>query len=231
MTQEILDYLLIRSLLVNSSSDEIIEQVSDKESFSYFINNVSMLIEEEDFLILSPVLQDRVGDVLYKYRFTYNKEKEFNEQMNYIIGRLQDYHLMSDERKSFIIDSWVENESNVRELPKRYRNINDLLTLISLDTAYLIGITSMENIEVKSIIEYSSLINIIINKFPDVLENDKALLGVIRESILYLKKIPFLRREESKMLKNTLNKIDSNYELDQNLDIQMSLKLIKKTKK
>ena len=139
MTQEILDYLLIRSLLVNSSSDEIIEQVSDKESFSYFINNVSMLIEEEDFLILSPVLQDRVGDVLYKYRFTYNKEKEFNEQMNYIIGRLQDYHLMSDERKSFIIDSWVENESNVRELPKRYRNINDLLTLISLDTAYLIG--------------------------------------------------------------------------------------------
>lgn len=231
MIQEILGYLLTRSLLVNSSSDEIVESINNKEEFTYLLNNISSLIEEEDFLIVDTDMQDKVSDLIQKYRFEYNKDKEVNETMNYIIGRLHNYKTMDDERKKYIVNNWIETEIKNRELPKQLHNIHDIFYFISLDCSYFMGIMSLSRMEIKSVCEYSSLINLIINKYPEAFEEDKMLLGVINETLMNFKNIPLLRSYEKKMVKNTLSKIDSTYDMSECPDLEISFSLIKKKTK
>lgn len=110
MIQEILDYLLIRSFLINSTEKEIVESVTDEETFSYLLNSIYNLMQDENFVLTSPALYDRVLAFITKYRFDYIKNKEYCEKMNYIIGRLHDYTLMSANRKKDIMYNWVEEE-------------------------------------------------------------------------------------------------------------------------
>lgn len=231
MIQEILGYLLTRSLLVNSSSDEIVESINNKDEFAYLLNNISSLIEEEDFLIVDTDMQDKVSDLIQKYRFEYNKDKELNETMNYIIGRLHNYKIMDDERKKYIVNNWIETEIKNRELPRQLHNIHDIFYFISLDCSYFMGIMSLATMEIKSVCEYSSLINLIINKYPEAFEEDKMLLGVINETLMNFKNIPLLRSYEKKMVKNTLSKIDSTYDMSECPDLEISFSLIKKKTK
>lgn len=230
MIQEILDYLLIRSLLINSTTEEIIEEIKDKDSFYYIVESIDKLMQEEDFLFVLSEYNEKTLDIVSHYRFDYNKDKELNDKMNYIIGRLKQLREISPERKKYIIDNWLEEEWKNRELPKKYQNIDDIVYLVSLDASYLIGIISLSQMEIKSVIEYSSLINIIINKFPDFFYEDKVLLEVIRKTLISLKKVPFLRFTEAKMLKNTLNKLNENYEITENLNTEVDLLVKKKTK-
>lgn len=230
MTQEILGYLLIRSLILNCSEDALIEEINDEEAFAYMIENIYLLMQEEDFLFVSPVFKDKVINFISKYRFDYIKNKEYCEQMNYIIGRFRDYELMSDDRKKYIVDNWIEEESKNRELPKCYQNIKNLFKLISLDALYIKGIVTIgEEFMISNIVEYVSIINIIMNKFPECFE-DELFLEVTRSNLGQLKRIRGLGLINSKMVKKAYKKINENYQQVGQIDAEISYTL-KKTKK
>ncbi len=243
MTQEILDYLLIRSALVNNTSQKIIQEIKDKEEYSYLVNNISQLMQKEDFLLLQDDFPDKVSDIIQSHRFEYNYDKKLNEEINYIIDRLKQYQIMTLNHKKELINSWVKQESENRKLPKIYHNSNALLYLISLDAFYFNQMID-GNFIIQNIIEYLSLVNIIMNEFSTVFEEDKYFLEItrkclniikpaIRDSILDCVKslaIPeYLKlRIVSNYFKNTEDKLNKNYEKNTDLEIDLSYQYVKR---
>jgi len=231
MIQEILDYLLIRSFLLNSNEKEIIDSVTNEEEFAYVLNNIYNLMQEEDFVLISSHLSDKVLSFISKYRFDYIKNKDYCDKMNYIIGRLHNYKNMSIDRKKYIVNNWIEEESKTRGLPKCYQNGEDLFSLISLDMKYLMGMISIgEEFVITNVVEYVSLINIIMNKFPECFEDDHLFLEVARNNLNALKKVPFMKLRYLKMIKDSLNKLNENYTVSTDVQIEKQYSL-KKTKK
>lgn len=228
MTQEILDYLLIRSLLFNSEPEELIDATSNRENFIYVLDNIYILMQNENFIFMSPNIITNVVELIQKYRFDYNKDKEMNDKMNYIIGRFNDYRNMSEKRKRDIVSRWVQEESENRNLPFCYRTLPNLLGLISLDTAYFQSmISSDESFEVGYVVEYLSLINIIINKYPKCFSEDMDFLAVTRMNLIALqnnKKV--FSRTDYNMLKKTIKKMKEEYSLPK---LDNSQKVKKKT--
>jgi len=223
--------LLIRSFLLNSNDKEIIESVTNEEEFAYVLNNIYNLMQEEDFVLISSSLSDKVLSFVSNYRFDYIKNKDYCEKMNYIIGRLRDYNNMSIDRKKHIVNNWIDEESKTRCLPKCYQNGEDLFNLISLDMKYLMGMISIgEEFVIHNVVEYVSLINIIMNKFPECFENDHLFLEVARNNLNALMKVPFMRLRNLKMIKNSLNKLNNNYVVSTDVQIEKQY-LLKKTKK
>lgn len=229
MIQEISDYLLIRSLLYNSDSEELIEVAKEKDNYIYILNNIYELMQEEDFIFVDPHLVTNVEDFIYKYRFDYNRDKEINDKMNYIIGRLNDYKNMSDKRKQFIIDNWVQEESQNRNLPFGYKNLNNLLSLISLDTLYYQGMISIDKpFNIEYVVEYVSIINIIMNRFSESFNDDIEFLEVTRQNLQILKDNKKISKIDSKMIKEALKKVNKQYSMS---EIENFQKVIKKTEK
>ena len=227
MIQEILDYLLIRNLLYNSDSEELIAVVETKENFVYILDNIYLLMQEENFVFLSPHLVMNVSAFIQKYRFDYNKEKEINDKMNYIIERLNDYRHMSSKRKELVIQDWILQESENRNLPLCYRNLTSVLGLISLDAFYFLNMVSIkEPFQIECLVEYLSIINIIINKFPQCFAEDIKFLEVTRQnldSLAHNKNIP---KVDARMVHRTLKKIRKTYSTLEEENFQ---KVIKKT--
>lgn len=231
MIQEILDYLLIRCLLLNSTSKEIIEKIQDKETFYYIIDSIYKLMQEENFVFALSEYNNKTSDVVNSYRFNYNKDKELNDKINYIIGRLQEFRSMSKGRKKDVIDNWIQEESQSRNLPKCYQNIQNLVDLVSLDIAYFQGmITVDEPFIVESVVEYVSLINIIINKYPECFNEDHLFLEVVRHNLVYLQSIPLIRSRDLNMIKKTLRTLNQNYDINEEIELDIN-KSLKKTKK
>lgn len=229
MIQEISDYLLIRSLLYNSDSEELIEVAKEKDNYIYILNNIYELMQEENFIFVDPHLVTNVEDFIYKYRFDYNRDKEINDKMNYIIGRLNDYKNMSDKRKQFIIDNWVQEESQNRNLPFIYKNLNNLLSLISLDTLYYQGMISIDKpFNIEYVVEYVSIINIIMNRFSESFNDDIEFLEVTRQNLQILKDNKKISKIDSKMIKEALKKVNKQYSMSETGIFQ---KVIKKTEK
>lgn len=229
MIQEISDYLLIRSLLYNSDSEELIEVAKEKDNYIYILNNIYELMQEENFIFVDPHLVTNVEDFIYKYHFDYNRDKEINDKMNYIIGRLNDYKNMSDKRKQFIIDNWVQEESQNRNLPFVYKNLNNLLSLISLDTLYYQGMISIDKpFNIEYVVEYVSIINIIMNRFSESFNDDIEFLEVTRQNLQILKDNKKISKIDSKMIKEALKKVNRQYSMS---EIENFQKVIKKTEK
>lgn len=227
MIQEILDYLLIRSLLYNSDADELIEAIKEKEDFTYVLDNIHMLMQEENFIFVAPHLVFNVSELITKYRFDYIKNKELNDKMNDIIGRLNDYKYMSDKRKQYIINNWIEEESNNRNLPLCYRNLTMLLGMISLDTAYFQGMINIDkSFDIGYVIEYVSIINIIMNKFPECFHDNPEFLEITKQNLMILKGNKEISRVDSRMIKRTIKKMQEKYSLSETKNFQ---KVIKKT--
>lgn len=86
-----------------------------------------------------------------------------------------------------------------------------------------------EPFEVHNIVEYASIVNIIMNKFPDCFNEDHLFLEVTRSNLEHLKKIPFLKFRDLKMLKNTINKLNKNYIISDDVEVEIACSL-KKTK-
>lgn len=227
MIQEILDYLSIRALLYNFDSEKIIEVAETKENFVYVLNSIYLLMQEEDFVFISPSMVITVSEFIQKYRFDYNKEKEINDKMNYIIERLKDYRHMSSKRRELIIQDWILEESKNRNLPLCYTNLTSILGLISLDVFYFENMISIEGpLQIECVVEYLSIINIIMNKFPKCFDEDSEFLEVTRQnlvSLAYNKKIP---KVDARMVNRTLKKMKKTYPA---LGEENFQKVIKKT--
>lgn len=230
MIQEILDYLLIRSFLINSSEEEIIGVIETEENFAYILNSIYELMQEENFIFTSHFLCHKVQAFINKYRFDYIKNKEYCEKMNYIIDRFNEYNAMSDHRKKVIVNDWIEEEVKARELPRLYKNVYSLINLISSDMKYFQGMISVgEPFEIDNVIEYVSLINIMMNKFSNIFEEDKQFLEVTKLNLETFSKIP-LGYHNLKMVKKALKRLKNNYTNAEDVKVEVNYSL-KKTKK
>lgn len=207
MIQETLDYLLTRSFLACCSSEQIIESIDSKETFSYFVKNIVKIMEQENFIFTSQELINRVADTIYKYRFDYNKDKEINNNMNYIIDRIKDYKEMSNNRKRYIQEYWVEEECKNRSLPNKYKNIETLLEMVIYDSSYVYNILAAEIFYIENLAQYVSIINFVLNELNDDLEEDISFLEVSLENLKLLEQAK-LKRSERKMLESTIRKLE-----------------------
>ncbi len=212
MIQEILDYLLTRCLLLNSTSQELIDNITDKETFSYVVKNISNLMQKEDFVLIDRSLQEKVSDIIQSHRFDYNKDKELNAEMNYIIGRLQDYKSMSTNRKNMLIYNWIKQETEVRGLPVYYREINILLNLVCYDAFYMKNMLCSSNgqTEIDNVVEYLSLINLILNKYTTFFDENQNLLKLTIENCEIIAEIKKIPKFILKMDKDLLKKLNKN---------------------
>lgn len=206
MIQEISDYLWIREILICTDTKGLIDAASEKEKFINIIFNISELMQKEDFVLVFDYVQNNIKELICKYRFDYNKDKEINDNMNYIIGRLNDYGKMNAARKDYLCKNWVRTEFNDRQLPLKYRNADNLIELMQLDFEYIIEMLKYNiPFEFNNIIEYISLVNLIIYKFPETF-NDEGFYNTTKHNLDELRKSD----EFTLDIKNYINKTRKN---------------------
>lgn len=186
MTQEISGYLLIRSYLMVTPKDTLIKLIgeSDEEYFKTLIHNIYTIMEKEDFVLMYKEVEEKIDSILLRYRFNYIKNKEINDEMNFIIGKLNQYkNLTVDEifnkRKEF-----CKQEFKRRSLPSRLCAPANIENMIMLDGEMVALITGLSGeteyvIDLDGILSYLSIVNIMINEQSEYFLNS----GVIDESL------------------------------------------------
>ncbi len=228
MIQEIYDYLSIRSDLTNYDSLQLIELAKDPETFRYYIKNISKLMQEEDYFLTSFELMNRVEDLLQAYRFDFIKEKEINEEMNYIIGRLQDYRNLSPKRHLTLIHRWLQEERTNRGLPFYCSQDEFYFQLISYDKETFFQIFSLEeHFEIKNPLMYLSLVHLLIEKFPEVWE-DEILLGYNRSICEICSKVVPHISVEKDLARKILRKLYQRYGFKEEFHPSYTYTLVKK---
>ena len=177
MIQEIFDYLSTRAIIINHTGEELVDIAKDPKMFRHFIKNISKVMQEEDFFLTSLELVQRVETLLQTYRFDFLKEKEINDEMNYIIGRLCDYRNFHSNQFCSRINNWLLEERKNRGLPSSFQKEECLLLMISMDYEYLWKIFSLEEqFEIENPVEYLSLLHLLLERFPETFQ-DETILG------------------------------------------------------
>lgn len=209
MTQEISGYLLIRSFLLVNDTNELIEKAGDRESFGYIVKNIVQLIMKEDYFLITDDLIRKVFDFINYYRSIYINDKEINDNVNYIIRKLNEYKNMDFNTKKFLGQKWLKEEMMVRELPKEYQNIEVVLNLIVMDNTFTLALYGFNDSLVPTtnleIIEYLSLVNLIMNRFPEMFEQMNILALI--ESFNDIKTMTGLDTASKKFLNKTINNL------------------------
>ena len=225
MIQEIYDYLLIKSYFASEDETGLQLETEDnaKEQFKYIVENVALLMQEEDFFLLIPDIQEQLTDIIQKYRFKY-KSKEIYENINFIIDTLNRYKRIPENRKEKLINEWYKNEYKDRNLPFKYRNKNTVMVLCAIDFSFFDELIKNqlsidvfnkkmiinESDEINNIIPFLSLINLMINRFEDFM------LDIIDIEELYycideISVLPNVPKECLKYIKVTLKQLDKLY--------------------
>lgn len=180
MIQETFDCLLTRAFFINNEENEILAAIDSKASFIFLIRRVSALMQQEDFFLINPEYQHKLSTVIGEYRFKYS-DPSIIEDINYIIGRLNEFKAMSEERKNYLINEFYKDQYAIRNLPLAYRNRHNINLFMVLDfvclTQLFPGIGESEaarqeehpkDIEVLNDVEFISLMNILLNKHSDI---------------------------------------------------------------
>lgn len=172
MTHGILDYSLIRSMLMACDKSFIIKHTDDEESFNHFITIIIDIMENENYILTSDDLIIKVEDVIYHYRLQYLKNKEINDKINFIISKLNQYKNMSFTERKRLSNEWLHNERVDRGLPESCEDFKYIFSLIHFDKETILILYGLRNEEVKlheelEYVVWLSLINLAINRFPD----------------------------------------------------------------
>lgn len=226
MIEEVFNYLIVRSSLTNHTSEELIELVKNKEDYKFFVDNISKIMMEEDFILISDDLIDSVSNLVHHYRFDYNKNKEINDQVNYIIDRLRDYKNMSLKHKIDLSNSWISQERENRGLSAKLATPENLLSMIALDGTYFYSMINIgEEFCIENIMEYLSLLNLLLNRFHAVFE-DNLFLEITKQNCKVIQSIPKLPRIYLKMIKKILDRLNKEYSTtsDDNIEVKYYLK-------
>ena len=134
MTQEIYSYLLIRNYLALENDEYSLENEDNpKDQYAFFVNTVAELMQKENYPLVFEDMQMEINDIIQKYRFTYMKDKDLNENINYIITRLSEYKQMPTSRKNYLLKDWYKSEYKKRLLPFKYCNYDYVNILLLCD--------------------------------------------------------------------------------------------------
>lgn len=213
MTLEIYDYLWIRNALLAIDTKEINEAIINEDHYQYVLTCISGLLEMEDLPLAFDGLVSKIYDIVHYNRFKYKSNKVINDLANNIIGKLNQYKSLNEFKKEYLVQNFVEEEISVRNLPEPFSN--DMLTIAQLlPTDYIVYTELMNVDELKyveidgnDVLDYISLVNLIMNKYPELLENEyfkECIVSCLNQII----KVPNVPRSLIKYSKSTLNKLD-----------------------
>ena len=214
MTLEIYDYLWIRNVLIAVDTKELVESIVGKEEYMVVVKCISSLMQNEDFLLAYPEAQNKVSDIVQTYRFKYN-DKEIFDDINYIIGRLNDYKNMPNERKNYLVNQFYVQEATNRDLPFMYKQSPDVIKCLiqnDIHTYKDIFCYSAEGekavqLDVFDVLDYVSLTNLMLNQFPNFFEDENYKKPTVHnlEQLSTLKKLPL---DISRYIKKTIKKLE-----------------------
>lgn len=219
MIQEIYDYLWIRNVLISVDANDICNGITDKNQFIYIVKVISKLLEREDFPIVFQNAQQKIEDIIQKFRFMYN-DKEIVEDINYIIGRLNDYRNMRTDRQKHLITEFYYSENKDRNLPGFYKLLPEYIDLFIRNDAHIFTSfyantdTSVAiRLDQNDIINFSSLVNLLMNRYPEFFEDE----GIRMRTVSNLNQIATIKgldhyiakhvKKAAKMLEKSDNKV------------------------
>ncbi len=213
MTLEIYDYLWIRNALLTTDTKEINEAIINEDQYQYVLTCILGLLEMEDLPLAFDGLVSKIYDIVHYNRFKYKSNKVINDLANNIIGKLNQYKSLNEFKKEYLVQNFVEEEISVRNLPEPFSN--DMLTIAQLLPTDFIVYTELMNVDGLKYVEidgddaldYISLVNLIMNKYPELLENEyfkECIVSCLNQIV----KAPNAPRALIKYSKSTLNKLD-----------------------
>jgi len=175
---------------------------------------MSDLLEKEDFPLAMESSEKIISDFIQTFRFEYS-DKDINTKTNFIIGKLNEYRVMNTKTKNELVKKFYEKETNDRDLPNIYRNQKEPIdTLIQNDIYTYRDIFCVEEnpskpmeLTVTDILDYVSLTNMLISRYPDFFKNDSFKANTIH-NLSQLATITALPSNILSNIKKTLKKLD-----------------------
>ena len=181
MIQEIYDYLLTRSSFM-FNKEVMIKECDTKDRFREITHNVVELMQKENFFIVYPEALKNINDLVQYYRFNYNKDKEINDDMNFIIERTNEYKNMTYNRKRYLASEWLKLEFKDRNLPwicqteetvtgAMWNEVDIFLTICGYTLSedgktYEYDDNRQEQETITDVYRYLQIINLLANRYP-----------------------------------------------------------------
>ncbi len=179
MTQEIYNYLWIRSYILNMNIDMERDTIKNElannssETYKCFVVGLSNLMNEGDLLFTNYEKEKRALDLLNEFRYDYRSDKEINDAINNIICKVNEFHSLDYESRDRRMESFYSKEGIKRRLSlgdrHRYKYLNYLFKLDFINYIELFG-EELEGsdkepvmYDVKSI---CATVNLLISEYP-----------------------------------------------------------------
>ena len=217
MTLEIYDYLWIRNVLIALEAEDLLDNITNQEEYTFVVKCISNLLKEEDFPLAFPKSQSKIEKIIEKHRFEY-ADKALTQDINSIICKLNEYKSMSFEKKNNLVNKFYNDEITARKLAFTYsRSIETINCLIQNDihtyrSIFCADINENEPVEltVMDILDYASLTNLIMAKYPDFFEKEHYTKNTINNlsQLATIKAIPFDIKTSIKKTLKELSKDD-----------------------
>lgn len=221
---QILGYLSIRSELVSLNDEQLEEIYGSFEGYKYFVEAIDYISGAEDLLFIDDKMNEKIKNLISKYRFEYKVPKETCEQVNNIIGRLNEIDRMDVKERVKRTRDYYAREIKDRKLPfsvDKYTK-NDILNYIMLDSYYAKSLLSGD---IKDVYEIGSInpittINLILSAFradiveePEILDRMYDFIQInelVSKEILADNKNPILNVMGNIVYKNFINRTYKN---------------------
>lgn len=225
MTQEILDYLLIKAQFICMSSDELLENMKEEQWLEVYCDIICRIIEHEKFFYTSPKLIQKLADIVHKKRFDGYHSKEVIADLNEILETVNIYNNLSDSEKMMCTTGWINEQAEIRKLPYRKLigyDLKSMYEFIYNEKYYADLIFSQQSGEIFNPFYVLGTINMLISEFPQVFENGDYLSFAYALSYSLQGKVFKSRYHTySKMAKDTTHRLE---ELEDRLQTQITKK-------
>ena len=142
-TQEKLDAVNVKSVLIGIPIEEVKKACSDKETYNRFISTISNILTTEPALFLMvPGLIDKTREILEYKRFDFVTEENC-EKINDVISKLNQLSGLPIEEKKMQRSIYFSEQSKLRE--RIFLNEKELVISIAQDFRILSGIAEVRN--------------------------------------------------------------------------------------
>ena len=173
MTQEILDYLLIKAHFILCTKEELLEKVKEERLLEIYCYNICRILEQEQFFFTSDELMQKLETFVYEKRFDKKHEKEVVLAFNVMINYINKYKQLSNSDKMKIGAEWINQEAKVRNLPfRRFTgyNLESIYECIK-NESYYAKILLLDDcaLEIYNPFYLLTTINVLCNCYPNVL--------------------------------------------------------------
>lgn len=230
MTQEILDYLLIKAHFIVLTDEQILENVKDEDILESYCDGIGSILDKEEFFYIDERFIKKLERLVSEKRFNGKHSKETIINFNKMIGAINRYKTLSESDKILIGAKWIDEEAIARDLPFRKfpgYTLNLIYEYIKTDAYYAkLLLNYNSDLEIFDGLDLVATINLLCNRYPEVFKENpigfclcEQALEIIKENT---KKILFL-----KMVKKTakrLEKIDKEFLIENKPSYQKVIK-------